>query len=207
MRLALTAILLLTATTAGAGPLRESDTGLAATNQWGGGIRLTGLSGIGALPGVNFGAEVAINVRREEVFAELGLARWQPEEDYAVVENPQQRVDLKLDLWTLRAGWASMQMPLRAWLLLEVGEIAGARGMQGVVSRMVMGDTPSSRQWKAAGGGFGVAWPMSDQARLVGSLEIAIPMDREAVMLDRRGAYEPDPFVARTTVGIEVGWR
>lgn len=201
-------LLLLTATTASAGPLRDdADSGLSTTERWGGGIRLTGLSGIGALPGVNFGAEVAVNLRRDEVFAELGLARWQPEEDYRVIENPRQGVDLKLDLWTLRAGWASMAMPLRGWLLLEVGEIAGARGMQGVVSRMVMGDTPSSRQWKAAGGGFGVAWPMSDQARLFGSMEIAIPMDREPVMLDRRGAYTPDPFVARTTVGIEVGWR
>ncbi|MDQ3338132.1 MAG: hypothetical protein M4D80_23450 [Myxococcota bacterium] len=192
---------------ANAEPVHDDNRGLATADRWGGGVRLTGLSGIGALPGVNFGAEVALNVRRDEVFAELGLARWQPEEDYAVVENPQQRVDLKLDLWTLRAGWASMDMPLRAWLLLEVGEIAGARGMQGVVSRMVMGETPGSRQWKAAGGGFGVAWPMSDQARLFGSLEIAIPMDREPVMLDRRGAFTPDPFVARTTVGIEVGWR
>ena len=206
MRLA-SILLLLTATTASAGPLRDDATdGLSTTQRWGGGVRLTGLSGIGALPGVNFGAEVAINVRRDEVFAELGLARWQPEEDYKVAQNPQW-VDLKLDLWTLRAGWASMQMPLRGWLLLEVGEIAGARGMEGVVSRMVRGDTPSSRQWKAAGAGFGVAWPMSDQARLFGSMEIAIPMDREPVMLNRRGAFTADPFVARTTVGIEVGWR
>jgi hypothetical protein len=72
---------------------------------------------------------------------------------------------------------------------------------------MMMGDTPSQRQWRAAGGGFGVAWPMSDQARLFGSAEIAIPMNREGLMLDRRGEYVPDPFVARTCVGIEVGWR
>jgi hypothetical protein len=200
-KLTLASSLLLTSI-AGADPYD----GVGTTEQWGAGLRLTGLSGIGALPGVNYGGEVALNVRREELFGELALARWKPEESYRVIETSE-RVDLKLDLWTLRAGWASMEMPLRAWLLVEVGEIAGARGMPGVVSRMVMGDTPQQRQWRAAGGGFGVAWPMSDQARLFGSLEIAIPLNREPVMLDRRGAFTPDPFAARTTVGIEVGWR
>jgi hypothetical protein len=190
-------------TTASADPRSE----LTTTNRWGGGIRLTGLSGIGALPGVNYGIDVAGHVRRDEMFVELSLSRWKPEESYRVTEIPSAPVDLKLDLWTLRGGWASMQMPLRAWALLEVGEIAGARGMHGVVSRMMMGDTPSQRQWRAAGGGVGVAWPMSDQARLFGSMEVAVPMSREPVMLDRRGAYEPDPFVTRASVGFEVGWR
>lgn len=181
--------------------------GLATSERWGGGVRLTGLSGIGALPGVNFGAEVAVHLRRDEVFAELALGRLVPEESYRVVEDRRKPVDLELDLWTLRAGWASMRMPMRAWLMFEVGEMAGARGMQGVVSRMVMGETPSARQWRAAGGGFGVAWPMSDQARLFGSMEIAIPTSREPIMLDRRGAYEPDPFAMRCSLGLEVGWR
>ncbi len=179
---------------------------LATTERWGGGIRLTGMSGIGALPGVNFGVDVAGHVRRDEMFVELSLSRWKPEERYRVAETPEY-VDLKLDIWTVRAGWASMNMPLRAWVLAEVGELAGTRGMQGVVSRMMMGDTPNERQWRAAGGGFGVAWPMSDQARLFGSLEVAVPLSREPLMLDRRGAYEADPFVMRTSLGLEVGWR
>jgi hypothetical protein len=186
--------------------IKESD-GLATNERWGGHVRLTGLSGIGALPGVNFGGEVAVHLRRDAMFGELSLGRLTPEEDYRVVENRNKPVDLKLDLWTLRAGWSSMRMPMRAWLLFEVGEIAGARGMQGVVSRMVMGDTPSAQQWRAAGGGFGVAWPMSDQARLFGSMEIAVPLSREPLMLDRGGAYEPDPFSMRCSLGLEVGWR
>lgn len=179
---------------------------LATTERWGGGVRLTGLSGIGALPGVNYGAEVAVNARRDEMFAELALSRWKPENGYLVTETPD-HVPLKLDVWTLRVGWASMQMPLRAWGLLELGEIAGAQGPQGVVSRMMMGDTPKQRQWRSVGGGFGVAWPMSDQARLFGSLEVTIPTNREPLMLDHGGAYKPDPLVARYTVGLEVGWR
>lgn len=186
----------------------EKENGLATTERWGAGIRLTGLSGIGALPGVNFGIDAALHVRRDEMFVELSLSRWKPEESYRVAEAGAKSVDLKLDIWTLRGGWASMAMPLRAWALVEVGEMAGGdRGMSGVVSRMMTGDTPSERRWRAAGGGFGVAWPMSDQARLFGSMEIAVPFNREPLMLDRRGAYEPDPFVARTSVGLEVGWR
>ena len=206
MRTAITCTALLVATAVHAEHRVAVDDPLATTDRWGGGIRLTGLSGIGALPGVNYGAEVAVNARRDELFAELALARWKPEDGYRVAET-QDQVPLKLDVWTLRVGWASMKMPLRAWGLVELGEIAGARGPQGVVSRMMMGDTPKQRQWQSVGGGFGVAWPMSDQARLFGSLEVTIPTNREPLMLDHGGAYTPDPLVARYTVGLEVGWR
>jgi hypothetical protein len=176
---------------------------LATTERWGGGIRLTGLSGIGALPGRNFGAEVAALVRRDECFVELGLSRWKPEVDYTIADTP---TPLALDVWSLRAGWASMRMPLRGWLLAEVGEIGGAGQMPGVVSRMVMGHTPSDRGWSQVGGGFGVAWPMSNQARLVGNLELGVPLHRETVMLNDR-TFTPDPVTARFSVGLEVGWR
>lgn len=181
---------------------------MATTERWGGGVRLTGLSGIGALPGVNFGVEAAVTVRRDELFAELALGRWTPEHDYNVADDGA-RTPLFLRTWTARAGWSSMQMPLRAWVLAEVGELAGSggvSGMSGVVSRMVSGETPSERSWKALGGGVGVAWPMSQQARLVGTLELAIPVQREEVMTNR-GAYAPDPLAARYSIGLEVGWR
>jgi hypothetical protein len=182
---------------------------LATTERWGGGIRLTGLSGIGALPGVNFGGEVAGLVRRDEVFVEIALATWRPEDTYYVL-TPEQSVALKLDVWTVRAGWASMDKPLRAWLLGEVGEVAGTPGMtqmSGVVSRMVMGDTPSERRWAAVGAGLGVAWPLSQQARVVGNFELAIPVSHDELPLDRGEAYKPDPLAARYAIGVEVGWR
>ncbi|HEY5925654.1 MAG TPA: hypothetical protein VIV11_28405, partial [Kofleriaceae bacterium] len=178
---------------------------LATTRRLGGGIRLTGLSGIGALPGVNYGAEFAALVRYDELFGELGFGWWKPEHTYVVTETTEQ-VDLKLDVWTLRVGWASMQTPLRAWALAEVGEIAAARGMPGVVTRMMTGDTPEQRRWQALGAGFGVAWPMSDNARLFGMLEFGVPVNRGTVMLSS-GVYEPDPLTARSSAGLEVGWR
>jgi hypothetical protein len=176
---------------------------MSTTERWGGGARVTGLSGIGALPGVNYGGEVAVHVRHDEIFAELGLGWWKPEHQYLLADTT---TELSLDVWTLRAGWASMQTPLRGWVLAEAGELAGTRGMPGVVTRMMTGDTPEARRWQALGGGVGVAWPMSDHARLFGMMEIAVPLNRSDVMLEG-GPYAPDPMAARASAGLEFGWR
>jgi len=173
---------------------------------WGGGVRLTGLSGIGALPGVNYGVEVAVHVRRDERFLELALGRWVPQETYVVANSPE-RVELALDVWTVRGGWASKTQPLRAWVLAEVGELAGGpQEMSGMIARMV-GAVEKERRWVAAGGGFGVAWPMSDRARLLGTVEVAIPVDRTPMMMETGSPFQPDPAAVRANLGIEVGWR
>ncbi|MEO7091887.1 MAG: hypothetical protein ABI175_01470 [Polyangiales bacterium] len=172
---------------------------------WGGGVRLTGLSGIGALPGVNMGAEVAVFVRLDERFLELGLGRWVPQETYVVSEEPT-HVELGLDVWSLRGGWASRTMPLRAWVLAEIGEVASKREMTGYLARMV-GAVEKDHRWAALGAGFGVAWPMSDQARLVGNVELAVPIARHEMMMTTGKPYEPDAAAARCSLGIEVGWR
>jgi hypothetical protein len=187
-------------------PRVERSAAFATDRVWGGGVRLTGLSGIGALPGVNYGAEVAGLVRHGELFGELGFGWWKPEKTYVVTAGTQ-RAELGLDVWTLRGGWASMQTPLRAWVLVEAGQLAGIKSMPGVIPRMVMGHMPQGTRWTAVGAGFGVAWPMSDNARLFGMIEFAVPFARETLMLDQVGPYEPDPMVARSSLGIEVGWR
>ena len=187
--------------------VRERPEPFATTERWGGGLRLTGASGVGALPGRNFGAEVAVNVRHDDLFAELALSHWQPENDYRVMSSGTP-VPLGLDVWAMRAGWSSMRMPLRAWLLAEVGEIAGAKDMTGVLPRMVMGDTPDGRRWTAIGAGVGVAWPLSNQIRLVGSMELAVPISDEHLLLDNGvGDYKPDALAARYAAGLEVGGR
>jgi hypothetical protein len=173
---------------------------------WGGGVRMTGLSGIGALPGRNYGGELAIHVRHDEIFGELALGRLRPEKDYAVVGEDSRRTELGLDTWTARGGWASRTKPLRAWGLAEVGELARPAGMLSGIARMVTMQMPAERRWAALGAGIGVAWPFSDHARLVGSFEVAVPVDRSPVMLDT-GVFQPDPAVARTTLGLEVGWK
>jgi hypothetical protein len=172
---------------------------------WGGGVRLTGLSGVGALPGVNMGAELAVYVRRDERFLELGYGHWIPQETYVVAESPE-RVELALDVWTVRGGWASTSMPLRAWVLAEVGELAGTHQVTGAIARMV-GAVEKERRWVAAGGGVGVAWPMTETARLVGTVELAIPIDRTPMMMQTGSEFEPDPAAARANLGLEIGWR
>src|SRR5262245_52875170 len=72
-----------------AAPRIERSQPFATTRPWGGGLRLTGLSGIGALPGVNYGAELAGLVRYNEYFAELGFGWWKPEKTYVVTETPE----------------------------------------------------------------------------------------------------------------------
>ncbi|MEO8703136.1 MAG: hypothetical protein ABI867_24030 [Kofleriaceae bacterium] len=189
-----------TTTIPGVRPPIAQDHGL-----WGGGIRVTGLSGIGALPGVSLGREFAVLVRHDEWFGELGLGRWEPQDTYIVTETPD-RVKLGLDVWSLRGGWASRTMPLRGWMLVEVGEIAGQHGMSNAIARMVTMGVPDSRRWAAIGGGFGVAWPMSEHTRLFGSIEFAVPVDRTPLMTTT-GTFEPDPATARSAIGLEVGWR
>jgi hypothetical protein len=180
---------------------------LATTRVWGLSARATGLSGIGALPGVNYGGELAGMLRHQELFAELAMGRWKPKNTYVLSDSPD-HIELGLNVWTVRVGWASMKMPLRGWLLSEVGEVASsAKQMPGVVPRAMMGSTPVDQRWKALGAGFGVAWPMSDMARLFGMVEFAVPTSRNEVLLDGYGTYQPDPLTARSSVGFELGWR
>lgn len=169
-------------------------------HRWGGGVRLLGLSGVGALPRINIGVELAAYARRDTAFAELAAGIWVPQEARFDPGAPA-RVDVSLKVVTLRAGWATEQLPIRAWLMGEAGVLDGT-GMDVIDPR-----TATSR-WFALGGGFGVAWPMAPRARLVGTFELAIPLKRTTFMLEN-GAdlYRPAAAAARCALGLEVGWR
>jgi hypothetical protein len=67
-------------------------------------------------------------------------------------------------------------------------------------------NVPAERRWFALGGGVGVAWPMSDHARLFGSVELAIPVQRRELVMSEGRPYEPDIAAARCSLGLEVGW-
>ena len=168
--------------------------------RWGGGMRALALSGIGALPQINVGAELAGYVRREEYFGEIALSRWVPQSARFDPGAPA-RVEVSLDVIALRGGWGPEQLPIRAWLLTEVGRMQG----EGVA---VLDPQTGSSSWIALGGGFGVAWPMAPHARLVGTFEVAVPLQRTTFML-RNGAdlYEPSAVAARCALGLELGWR
>lgn len=168
--------------------------------RWGGGVRAMALSGIGALPRINIGGEIAGYLRREDYFGELALARWVPQSARLDPGAPA-RVDVSLDVIALRGGWGPEHLPIRAWLLTEVGRMQG-EGVEVLEPRV------GSSRWIAVGGGFGVAWPMAPHARLVGTFEVAVPLQRTTFML-QNGAdlYEPSVVVARCALGLELGWR
>jgi hypothetical protein len=171
-----------------------------APSAWGGGVRALGLSGIGRVPSVGLGAELAGYLRHHDEFAELAVSRWTGRTLH-LVDGAPGGVDVDLDVMTLRLGWDPEQMPLRAWVAGEVGSIQGS----GV-------DLPSvqmgTARWVAAGAGFGVAWPMSPKIRLVGTFEVAVPFARPHFELgDGVFLYQPSWLVAHTALGLEIGWR
>jgi hypothetical protein len=161
---------------------------------WGGGGRVLGVSGVGALPRVNVGGELAGYVRRRTAFAELALARWVPD----AATHEQGAPALSLEVATVRVGWRASAMPLRAWLAGELGSLARADL-----------DHASTRRWTALGAGFGVAWPMAPNARLLGTIELAVPLERGEIthmMPPAPEPYRPGVAAARCAFGIEIGW-
>lgn len=168
--------------------------------KWGGGGHVRGLSGAGALPSLNVGVELAGHVRRFDRFIEVGAGLWIPQSAHLQVGAPA-RVDVSLQVISLRGGWSPRDLPLRAWLTAEVGRIQG-------IGIAVDDPRAGSSRWTALGGGFNVAWPMSPVARLVGAVELMIPVERTVFMLeDGRDLYRPSSAAARCSLGIEVGWK
>lgn len=180
--------------------VRASPTSWRDGGMWGGGLRALALSGVGTLPGVGIGGDLSAFMRRRDAFVELGVSRWASSPSY-LVEGAPGRVEVRLDTLALRGGWSPQRMPIRGWLGVELGEIAG-RGVALVDSQS------ASTRWLAGVGGFGVAWPMARLARLVGTFEVAVPLEQTRFILsDGQQIFRPSPAAARCALGIEVGWR
>ncbi len=167
---------------------------------WSGGFRALALTGIGMTPEVGVGADVSLFLQRDTAFAEIGYARWAPR-PMQVLANADGAVDFDMQLLAIRAGWASDRMPLRGWMGLEIGQ------MHGSGPALV---TPASGvgRWVAIASGFGVGWPISPRTRLVGTFEVAVPLERaEFRFMDGSEVREPAPISARSALGLEVAWR
>ena len=171
-----------------------------ASSRWGGGARLMGLSGVGAVPEVGLGVELAGFIRHDDAFVEIAGARWGTG-GTLVNEGAPARVAVGLDLLALRAGWGPERLPIRVWGTVERGSMSG-EGYQ-------LGDPRfGSGTWTAIGTGFGVAWPMFPNARLVGSFEVAVPVQRPSFVLESgEMVYQPSFMTARVAFGLEVGWK
>jgi hypothetical protein len=172
---------------------------VAAPRTWGGGLRAMGVSGIGALPGIGVGGELAGYAWRRAMFVELSATRWMRSSGF-LADGAPGRVDVRLDVATLRVGWRSQRLPLRGWLGGELGQVLG----QGVA----LDDAQIGHgRWIAIDGGFGVAWAITEHARLVGTIELGIPLASAQFLLQDGGlVYSPERVTARSGIGLEVGW-
>ncbi len=167
---------------------------------WTIGARFSGVSGIGVIPKVGLAGELAITVRRNETLAEIAGTRWVASAAQFHDGAPP-RVDVDLDVASLRYGWRPTNLPLRAWTAVEVGR------MDGNNLRLPSQQLESGR-WVAAGAGFGVAWQMTPWLRLVGTNETMLAIDRVRFTLgDGIIVYAPSPMSFRASVGLEVGWQ
>ncbi len=168
--------------------------------RWTLGARLSGVNGIGVLPQVGVGAELAVTLRADHHLVELGATRWFTSTAQLYTGRPT-HVDVDLDVAVARYGWRPYQMPLRAWLGLEVGN------MRGTGLDLPQGQLEGGR-WVAAGAGFGIAWQMRPWIRLFGSTETMLAIERVRFAMESGVvAYAPAPMSVRTTCGIEVGWQ
>jgi hypothetical protein len=165
---------------------------------WGAGVRVLGNSGIGAQPGIGTGTELGVYARRDQAFAEVAATYWRPTTQVILV-GARGHVDIRLRTVALRAGWHPAEL-LRIWLSGELGTLRGESIDLG---------TPAggSQLWASLGAGFGVAWPMTDYMRLVGALELAVPLrGTHFFLVDGMELYHSDPGTVRCGLGLEVGW-
>lgn len=165
------------------------------THEWSLGVRLSGVSGIGIVPEVGLGAEVALSARHATLMGELSATKWLA----SGADRSTSHVDVGLGVTSARIGWRPESLPLRAWLGAEVGSM-DSTGLNYTTS-------DNNGRWFAAGGGFGVGWPMTPWLRVVGSTEVLLAIER-VKFSEPSGAvfYAPSPMSARCSFGIEVGW-
>jgi hypothetical protein len=168
--------------------------------RWTIGARVSGVSGIGVIPKVGLGGELAVTLRYDRRLAELAHARWVVSAAQFHSGGPA-KVDVDLDVAIARYGWRPHDLPLRAWLGVEVGTMHG-RGVK------LPGQQLESGRWLSAGAGFAVTWQMLPWARVVGAMEVMAAVERIRFTLgDGMVAYAPAPMSVRTTCGLEVGWQ
>ena len=166
---------------------------------WTIGARISGVSGIGIIPKVGLGGEVALTVRRHRMLGELAATRWLTSAAQFHNGAPA-KVDVNLDTAAVRWGWRPFEVPLRAWLSVETGTMSG--------TSLKTSEQLEHGRWLAAGAGFGIAWQIKPWFRLLGTMEGMVALERIAfTMGDGIVVYAPAPTSVRTTCGFERGWQ
>jgi hypothetical protein len=150
------------------------------------------------MPGVSVGGELSGHVRYRWLVGELVAMDWL--RTRSVSQFDSVRVDVQLALAALRIGWGPEHLPLHAWVGGELGELRGS----GAPFQM---QTEGGR-WVAVETGFAVAWRMFTHVRLVGAIEVAVPVSRPRFVLEGGSEiYRSAPVTVRSGFGVEVGWQ
>jgi len=166
-----------------------------AERPWRFAARVSASGGVGVVPDVATGGELALIARRRVWFGELASTLWAPR---GAQLNGVAGVDVGLVAFAARAG--RELAPARIWL---VGEGGVLRGTGVGLANAMTGSAP----WIAAGAGTGVSWRIAPRVELVGSLEALVALERSRFSLGSGDViYMVPPVSARVTCGFEFTW-
>lgn len=163
--------------------------------------RVAAVTGVGVVPSVGVGGELAVALRGRAMFVELAQMHWFPE------TIPSATFDIELDVTAARIGWRA-RLPVRVWVVGEGGTIRTTQSRDSA-SPSGIAVTVASRvdatQWLAAGAGGAVELRLAPWFRIVGAAETTYSTDRDIVVAGVV-VYTPSRVSARASCGIEIGW-
>lgn len=165
----------------------------AALTPMGFGTRMLAVSGVGTVPGVGLGGELALFARRRNVFGEVALTRWSPRASAGGLTTEPASVGL--DVIAARFGYVPSRTLLRTWAVTEVGRWTSRYEMP-------------TRAHVAVGAGAAVAWPITNQVRVIGVFETTMTVVRNPFQAAPGGPeiHRPSAGAARCSLGFEFGW-
>jgi hypothetical protein len=166
---------------------------------WHVGVRVATIAGVCVVPNVGVAGEVAAFARVGPASLELGAARWLGN-GVEVDRGTVQHFDVRLAAATARLGAGPASLPLRGWLVGELGTMVGTTtGMDG--------RRDGAGRWLAVGMGFGATWRTGPAIAIVTAAEAIDALARPSFQLaDTTPIYAPPRLSARGWVGIEVAW-
>ena len=176
---------------------------------WSLGLRAGGAGDYGVFPELSGGAGLAGLVVLDEIRIELGLRYWF---GASATKGDEAGLVPLVGTFAMAAGSLVGCWPDSWW-------IHGCAGME--LGRMTAAGEGVERPdepallWSAALASLRFGVPIASQWRLVGGLELAVPLAPPAFTFDLEGAgaprtetiHEPDPVVARGLLGVEVRFR
>jgi hypothetical protein len=163
---------------------------------WRFGARLSAASGLGAQPGVGLGGELAVPIAWRKWFIEPAGALWKRSSADALGGT----VDVALRTVTLRIGARLPELPIRAWLAADFGELHG-NGEQ------FMDDRSGAGGWFGLGAGASFAWHLYDRYALVVGGEALAAVVRPTFELATGDViYRPGAVAGRLALGVEASW-